>query len=187
MTRCYNSNVPHFYLYGGRGIKVCDFLQVSPVNLVVMIGERPVGKSIDRPQNNLGYFCGKCSECVSNGWPMNIRWATRNEQNRNQRDLQFITLNGQTKCAMEWAEEYRISPSMLYSRINRGWTGEDLMRPASTDKKRITICGKTQSAKRWAAEIGITAACLYLRRLKGWTEAQLLLPKMKGRVQRVCK
>lgn len=48
------------------------------------LGPRPPHKSIDRIDNDGGYWCGDCSECLANRWPMNCRWATCREQNLNQ-------------------------------------------------------------------------------------------------------
>jgi hypothetical protein len=75
--RCLNPKNPTFKHYGGRGIKM---LPEWVDNFVAFrdyvnknLGPRPKGSSIDRINNDEGY------------WPGNIRWATRSEQNNNQR------------------------------------------------------------------------------------------------------
>ena len=47
------------------------------------MGERPAGTSLDRIDNNNGY------------WPDNCRWATRVDQTRNQARNVFVELNGE--------------------------------------------------------------------------------------------
>src|SRR5688572_11797854 len=49
VDRCYNVKCQKYPSHGGRGILVCEFLRVSPVNLLSSIGERPSTKhSLDR-------------------------------------------------------------------------------------------------------------------------------------------
>lgn len=85
--RCENPNLRHYKEYGGRGIDVCsrwhEFL-----NFYADMGDRPSEKhSIDRKDNNGGYWCGKaeCSDCGPGGRRPNCRWATKREQMLNQR------------------------------------------------------------------------------------------------------
>lgn len=103
LDRCYNPKNTKTELYLGRGIKVCEFLRSTPVNLLVLIGKRPEGKmSLDRINTNGNYSCGACAECLENTWPLNVRWATIFEQNRNRRCTRWVTINGETKCVDEW-------------------------------------------------------------------------------------
>jgi hypothetical protein len=109
-ARCLNRNSPAYYNYGGRGISVCEHIAESAKNLHELIGDRPDGRypsgrpkfTIDRKDNNGGYWCGKCKECVSSNRPLNIRWATVYEQNQNTRANKFITARGRKLCAAEW-------------------------------------------------------------------------------------
>ncbi len=73
--RCYNPNSPKYYLYGGRGIKVCDRWLNSFENFLADVGLAPTSQhSIDRFPDNDGNY-----------EPGNVRWGTDYEQRHNQR------------------------------------------------------------------------------------------------------
>jgi len=71
--RCRNPNHKAYANYGGRGISVCErWLDFE--SFLLDMGRRPSPThSIDRINNDGNYEPGNC------------RWATRDEQNRNQR------------------------------------------------------------------------------------------------------
>jgi predicted SprT family Zn-dependent metalloprotease len=70
--RCTNPNNTNFHHYGGRGITVCEEW-VNFENFYKDMGDRPLGKEIDRINNNLGYFKENC------------RWVTHAENLKNRR------------------------------------------------------------------------------------------------------
>ena len=92
LDRCSRRTHISFKYYGGRGIKVCGRWKIFS-NFLEDMGERPVGKSIDRKDNNK-HYCKK-----------NCRWATPTEQLRNYSRNVLLTLGGQTLCLAEWAEK----------------------------------------------------------------------------------
>ncbi len=100
--------------YVDRGITVCEEWKVFE-NFLRDMGERPAGKTLDRIDNSKGYS------------PENCRWATAREQQNNTRRNRFLTINGETKTVAAWADECGIKPGTIYSRIARGWTGQDLL------------------------------------------------------------
>ena len=121
LERCYKQTDQDYQNYGGRGIRVCEFIWASPVNLVMLAGLRPEDKnSIDRQNNSLHYSCGQCAECLANGWPMNLRWATATEQARNTRSNRLITVDGITRCLSEWAKLFGVSSAGITGRLKRG-------------------------------------------------------------------
>ena len=76
--RCYNPNTKFYYLYGGRGITVCDrWLEPEGrgyINFLNDMGRKPSSQhSIDRINVDGNYE------------PSNCRWATPKEQRNNQR------------------------------------------------------------------------------------------------------
>lgn len=76
-ARCSNQSRPDFARYGGRGICVCDHWSDFATFLADM-GEKPLGLTLDRIDNNGNYEPGNC------------RWATPSEQRRNQRSKSEI-------------------------------------------------------------------------------------------------
>ena len=69
--RCINDKNPRYHKYGGRGITICDEWLNSFVSFYNDMGDMPEGMSLDRIDNNKGYYKDNC------------RWATREEQQRN--------------------------------------------------------------------------------------------------------
>jgi len=119
--RCYDTTSHDYYRYGGRGIRVCEFLRATPANLIELLGHRPTDRhSVDRRNNDGSYTCGQCAECLRCGYPFNIRWATKAEQARNTRRNRWLTINGVTKCSADWADEAGIKRPTFCLRLKRG-------------------------------------------------------------------
>lgn len=110
--RCLNSHDPKFPNYGGRGITICVRWQ-SFAHFLADMGERPPGPySLERKNNNKGYF------------PKNCRWATPKEQSNNTRNTVRLTYHGITLPLTQWAERIGMKRSCLWSRKQRGWDDE---------------------------------------------------------------
>lgn len=111
LGRCSNRSNKRYADYGGRGIKVCDrWLKFDA--FYADLGPRPNGGTLDRIDNDLGYF------------PENCRWATTKQQSRNKRNSRLITCHGETRCVSEWSEITGLSRNVIFGRLARGWTHE---------------------------------------------------------------
>ncbi len=124
IQRCNNHDNPGYMNYGGRGIRVCAGL--TPFDgFLSVLGESPPGLEIDRMDNDGNYTCGRCDECLKNGWPLNLRWATRKQSARNKRSNRLVTVRGVTACLIEQCERFSVPYRRTLSRLNSGWNAED--------------------------------------------------------------
>jgi hypothetical protein len=90
IRRCENPKDPAYKDYKEHHITVCEGWHGVPDGLLrfaAHMGERPPGRTVDRPDNEGGYWCGHCAECTANGWPPNAAWKTPKEQNANRRSV----------------------------------------------------------------------------------------------------
>lgn len=93
-SRCINKHNPKYKNYGGRGIKTCKRWRDSFIAFYEDMGKKPdPSLSIDRIDNDGNYSCGKCEECVANGWTSNCQWADKYQQSYNKR-LQWNNTSG---------------------------------------------------------------------------------------------
>jgi len=102
--RCLNSNCKSFKNYGGRGIGICEKWINSFEEFYKDMGPSS-GLTIDRIDNNLGYYKENC------------RWASKKEQAINRRTTDFIEFNGITLNQKEWSEKLGIQFKTLNRRI----------------------------------------------------------------------
>ena len=109
--RCSLKDKDHVKWYGEKGIIVCErWLEFE--NFYADMGERPEGKTLDRIDNNKGYYNENC------------RWSTVKEQNNNKSDNKFITYNGITLTQSQWADKLNIKSHNIKNRFNQGWSIE---------------------------------------------------------------
>ena len=112
--RCYDNNAENYYLYGGRGIRICDSWLKDKELFFQWAFQSGYSDSlsIDRIDVNGDYE------------PSNCRWVTAQTQSNNRRNNHYITRNGVTKTATEWAREFGINPATFFSRLHNGWSVE---------------------------------------------------------------
>lgn len=109
--RCLSEKHPAYKNYGGRGITVCAEWQSFEAFLFDM-GEKPLGHSLDRIDNDKGYSRDNC------------RWASRKEQERNKRSNVLVTAHGRTQPLVAWTEQTGVPAQTIAYRIRHGWEPE---------------------------------------------------------------
>jgi hypothetical protein len=120
--RCLNQRSKDFASYGARGIKVCQEWIDSFETFYMDMGEKPKGMSIDRINNNLGYFKENC------------RWATRSEQQKNKSNSCFWLVHGNVyETLQDAADVYKVKKQTIVKwvdgwndkRRNKQWSAKD--------------------------------------------------------------
>jgi len=108
IRRCENKDAAYYHRYGGRGISVCERWHSFELFYEDM-GERPEGTSLDRKDNNKGYYKENC------------RWGTEAEQRSNTSRSRRIDYMGEVKTITEWSKITGINVKTIEGRIKRGW------------------------------------------------------------------
>jgi hypothetical protein len=104
-SRCYRNNDKCFDLYGGRGIKVCERWLNNYDNFFEDMGDRPIGMSLDRIDNNGNYEKNNC------------RWVSMKKQQNNRRNNLFIEFKSKFYTISALAKKFKIPTDTLKSRI----------------------------------------------------------------------
>ena len=102
--------------YGGKGISVCKEWN-NFINFKNDMGKTyRKGLSIDRIDNNKGYFKDNC------------RWVTMKMQQNNKTNSHPFTFNGLTMNLYDWSKKLKINKSTLSMRIYvYGWSIRDAL------------------------------------------------------------
>ena len=72
--------------------------------------------------------------------PENCRWATYKEQENNRRNNHIVAYKGEKYTIARLSEKLNLSPQTLRSRINSGWSEEQLALPVSADNRLKRRC-----------------------------------------------
>lgn len=115
LQRCNNPKNTRWDDYGGRGIKVCDEWQdFAAFHAWAMANGYAPGLQIDRINNDGDYE------------PLNCRFVTPSENQRNKRSNRRVEAFGEIKTAAEWArdERCRVGAGTLLIRLRLGWPAE---------------------------------------------------------------
>lgn len=119
ISRCYNKNHPHYDLWGGRGIRVCDEWRNNYLAFRKWAYKSGYDDNKDRKEQSLDRIDNDGDYC-----PKNCRWATMKEQANNQRPKETgvgykhnWTFEGITKSAEDWCKIFNVSVPMVMYRI----------------------------------------------------------------------
>lgn len=127
-SRCYNPKTNRYYIYGARGIQVCEewLKNYKSFETWALANGYQDNLTIDRINNNGNYE------------PSNCRWVDYQTQQKNKNNNRLITINGTTKIITEWCEFYNIPYYIVNNRINKyNW---DIEKAFTTPiKNNITI------------------------------------------------
>ena len=143
--RCTNPNARAWDKYGARGIDVCARWKVF-ADFVSDMGERPEGYTLDRIDNNKGYY------------PENCRWADRKTQQRNRNIRVDVIVDGVSYRAIELADQAGVKTDTIIDRAKRGLPLEQVLSPvplrpdyasympavaakSAATRKSKTVCG----------------------------------------------
>lgn len=138
VSRCHSPGDSGWSHYGGRGIVVCSAWRNFETFHADMGLPPSTEHTLDRIKVNGNYSCGKCEECVANGWPMNVQWATRDAQARNRRTNRLLTHNGVTLCLTDWADRTGLTIDALRGRLGMGWSIERTITTPPLPGTRVT-------------------------------------------------
>ena len=114
LSRCYNPRSEHYKYYGGKGVSVCSEWKESFqafYEWAISHGYKS-SLTLNREDTNGNYA------------PSNCKWVDSYERNNNTSKNNYITHNGETKTAAEWARQYGIHRCVFNNRIRRGWSFE---------------------------------------------------------------
>ena len=110
--RCTNTQRPDYRYYGGQGITVCKRWSLYK-NFLMDMGPVPIGKVIDRIDNNKGYKPGNC------------RWVSWLESGRNKKRQTYITAGGKRLPLWQWSKLSGLTSATIVKRLKRGWSEEN--------------------------------------------------------------
>lgn len=174
MRRCYDKNNISYPLYGARGVSVCDRWRgvENYPNFKADMGERPVGKTLDRYPNSSGNY-----------EPGNCRWATPAEQARNFSTNHWITANGETLVVTDWARRIGVTPTTILDRIKRGRSEEEAVTMPKDVRNAPTtdvVDGEVLTIKQAAEKYQMDPRLIRTRMSQGHTMASAVAVPSRG-------
>jgi len=162
----------NYKYYGGRGIKICDRWKDSFENFWEDMKSGYTDEmTIERINVNRDYE------------PSNCKWIKGVAQKYNRRSNVILTIYGIAKPLIEWADEYGIDRTVLYSRaISYKITDPKRLLSRdniSTQRREITYLGETKIVTEWCKIFELPYSTVIGRLRRGWTiEKSLTTPKL---------
>lgn len=112
--RCNGKNSDNYKFYGQKGIRVCERWSDFELFLADM-GERPVGKTLDRIDSGGDYSLENC------------KWSTPTEQTRNRRNTIWIECFEEKIPRSVFLKKYGISWSFYDKYSKLGFSPEQIL------------------------------------------------------------
>lgn len=116
--RCYNPSHPYYFIYGGRGITICEEWLQDHAKFFewALANGYQDDLTIDRIDFN-GNYC-----------PDNCRFVDVVTQLNNRSNNCHVEINGENKTLGEWSRITGIGYQTIYRRYRRGDRGQSLIR-----------------------------------------------------------
>lgn len=179
INRCKNVKVESYPLYGGRGITVCnEWGKFEPFRDWALENGYQEDLSIDRKDNDLGYF------------PENCQWSTVLDQARNKRkivlDLEKVrkirelTASGVRNKVL--AAMFNVTRTTISDVIyNKVWVENGEQRTSGDKTFYLSHDGVTKCASDWAKDPNVkpTYGTLIRRKRAGMSDYDALFSKRK--------
>ncbi len=170
LQRVLNRNDLKYADYGGRGIDV-DPRWLEFENFLSDMGEPPfAGASIDRLENDKGY------------WKENCRWASRVDQANNKRNNVEVTFGSRTLTISQWEVLKGWKAGVIHSRLRRGWSvARSLSEEPLAEAEIHSISGVSGTIKQHAELAGLNYNTVVKRMSRGATLTEALQPATRKR------
>ena len=120
-SRCYNPNNKCYYLYGAKGIAICNEWMVFKKFAIWAI-ENGYDENAEYGECTIDRIDGSKDYC-----PDNCRWVNALAQARNASSNHILTYNGKTQHITDWSNELGIPLSTISVRLKKGWKTEDIL------------------------------------------------------------
>lgn len=124
IKRCTDPEDPDYKNYGARGITVCDRWMIFS-NFLEDMGERPRNTSLDRIDNNKGYYKENC------------HWATREQQAMNRRVTIWIDYMGEKRNVKEVSAMIGVKTCQIYERIKNHGINSPIVTMSTEEVKAL--------------------------------------------------
>ena len=169
-TRCFNPNHKQYSNWGGRGITVCDSWRNSFENFLADMVLKPSPKhSIDRIDNNGNYSAENC------------KWSTPKEQANNRNSNRLITIACVTLTIAQWTKEMSFGESVIWKRLENGWSERDAVLTPVHTGRLITDGFKTRTIAEWTTKMGYGRSVIQRRLNLGWSELEAITIPIGGK------
>lgn len=157
LQRCNNPKSPKYEYWGGRGILIEDNRWLQFINFFNDMGECPQWGSIDRIDNNRGYFKSNC------------KWSDDKQQALNRRTNRLLEYKGQTFPLKKWTILLGLKYITINQRIQAGWSVQEAFETPTKDNRFIEFNNEIRTLSEWARLLGIRFDTLLSRLNKGWS------------------